>query len=1476
MRLKCLIKGKKYDSIVAGATFSEEYSETLDSGTITIDHIPEIQGLKPYEDVLIWNADEEFYGYHSIGDVIPFAMIGAEAEASASCQSLTEWDDVPASFDAVTGEDSVHTLSGDLIAAWSLIYSGLEENHLRIDYFPVRVTMRSMEDENVTYSAYYTISSSRSDAAQGFSGFLKLTRDESLSANSEAPSVLYVSCVYEIPKANLQVLAPTQDAKMTILPSSVAEDETPWFIEYIEPVGRHDYSFQRSNALPRFSFSVSGDLSADEISHLNSMSMSVVAGMQSFDLRFSGAEKNQNGTVTLWFEQSVPAGMAEGELEQKPFAYLYFIVAKRNGVWSFAAGGKTLFALDDGEGDSQYSELEISAAFDPTDASITETNEWMAPSFYKHMLVDSYTCEMITLDGDCYKYKINLMSETKRLEKTILPNISITQPISGEKRSVWFYLNKFVELYSPKIKVDVGGGHWEYRPKYKIDAREKGDRGGVPRNLGIPVHEIFDDSVYAPEMSLTAPTLREFLSRLMTIKDCIPVVWNDVIYAMRISNTHGTFETSPDHFTFVNKSIGSSDYSTALKREYEGALSQRNSAHMVENLGFRCRDDALMTLDNMTLETRFPIYKINKLWMCYYKKIGIHNTNTGEDYQKIVLIRQDISRLILQNEVRNSLAADWTKIAYGGLNNMTVEEMSRYRFLTLGYEIGSKTISGWGEKFSYISDLFGWIKNTYTYIETIMRCLDDKRPFGDSNLQFLEPGEEVKSGISVSWEDCMITPNKSNNITDGLKTLFFQMDYVAMYSGTLVHAKGNTTDDGLQSSDNCSSSLTVLEVDGVFEREKANRYGNLEVGLQGRFSSVAQMDAFHDFVGTRWDKDPETIIYHREYQIYDDCVLANFSATKDYVMKNYFTTVFARYRTYSYASYRDSVNRGENDKYMVFASEGECIFEYDNESLLNTKSLMSGITETTINDDLTVNDDDQVNGGWFAFDDGNEYYSDVNQFVSGFSLCFNIRLFDTVTNGNYISTLNCYDDGGGYYPGNSNAYIGSAQEWYKMPIKENDAFLGTIGCFFGHFDKTVTTYDGKRWEDEMEEEIFSDLFSLPLKKKEPSFSFGKWYEVCKDDKDLIDFTLQYEYVQNGGDFVVSEWLMKLTDFSEYKKFPVIKKIVEKTSTASNVRVYFGSEWVNWNPALLVSGSDGNTYKRTIRVALSPQIIGDIGEGSEFSGAVNKREYIAAFIKRNQVGSWTARVTTHIQLERITGVTKNGNSISSLSIQAFYQSDDDTQHDGLISGTATLSFSFVGIGDDGYFLFEYKGQDGPGLEWEARLTLNNGNSKEEVYCSVSKHFSYIDFPKTMYVIKSTERITDDVTQAEFRLDSLPDSFSVVDTPGDAAGNSFSDVFSITEDEYGRKALNFGAPAMLGNDYASVQYWYLDAEGDGYMHYVMGVNATRAEGAKKMYLSLVKSRDPRVYGPNHLQAGTVSNLADDPTGHGAQTYDAFEEE
>lgn len=1482
MKLKCRINEKEYDNIVAGATFSEEYNETLDSGSIILDHIGKIPNLKPYDDVYIWNADDDFFGYYNVGDKVLTNVLGGKIEPTInkSADILNpDWEDRSCDI-SFEKKDDFFYLSGEILNIWSSLMFKISTNYYwRIDEITFSISLYDETTKEIIVG-YYKLGLSKSDLFQD--KYWKFYKNTNYSNQDKAPQFLYIPFSSNIP--NVNYLDAKTDASLVLGNSAIVVDELIpnvgrrfKILDVGKPNKSYRYTyFKNLNTKTTINLSIS-DLSDVEIFNLDNFKMEVIVRGTVAVLECVNKIKNSPTEITLYFKQNA---------EKKHLALCYFNI-KINEISDKNWSSKNVpFSINIADSSSSsplfpssytsfYGDLILNNPNDDAVTIIENSQQQVLPKFFKHLLVDSFTCEMVDLDNENYKYKINLMSETKGLEKIILPNISITQPIVGAKRTVWYYLNQYVNLYSTKIKMAYREGEWEYKNKYKIDCRKIGDYNPNEEYLKIPVHEIFDDTIFAPEMSLTAPTLREILSRLMIVKDCIPVVKNGVIYAMKISETHGKFITNNTNFSFISESLNSGNYSTAFRREYSGAISQKNSTHMVEFLGFRNKESALMTLDNMYLETRFPIYKITSLYMYYYKKIHINNTATNQEYDKLILVKQDISNLILQNAVRNALPADWTKLQKVDWKNITNDQMSKYRLLTLGYDIGSNKITGWGEKYSYIKDLFAWTKETYTYIETIINILDQNNPFGVGQKQFLSPGENVVPLGGVGWENCIVAPNTHiTNITERLKSLFFKMDYIGMYSGAIVHSKENTEDDDIQTSDNCSAALSILEVDGLFEKEKANRLGNSEVSFVARFSSVEEMNKkYNDILGGKWEKDESVVVFHREYQIYDDCVLANFVATREYVMKNYFTTVFAKYRTYSYASYNETVNRTENDKYLLTISNDHCVFEKDNNNLLNIKSILSGFSESFVDNNLNIVFKEQINGGYFTFSDGKSYFSDVAQFVAGYSLCFNIKTFDSITNGNYISSLHCFDNGG-HIPNGKNLYVGSSQEWYKMPIADNDGFLEGIGCYFGHFeDDDILENNVNNWNSSKTEELFNKIFQMPLKQRTPTFSFGKEYNICKDEKEIIDFTLQYEVVNQDDDILVSEWLLKLTDFNNYVKLSAPTDIINVDSINSlPVKIHFGSEFVNWNIGLFLGGwNAGVTNKRKILLSIPQENMSEVKNDATLINCYPQKPYYTTFVASNV---WV-NYNMYIYLTKIKQVIKNeNNEIVQLQIEATYCSAKGMNN---IVGITTLTFKSRKSEETGMFEFIYEGQEAPGFPEGAGLTFEHGSlseAKPVIGGIVPAEFKTFKFPQTMFILKSTKKLEHSLVYAQYKKDSLPSFLSIVpiSSPDALDGKTFKDIFSIIEDDNKRPFIQFKANSILGDDYESVQYWYYDEKGDGYFHFVFGINRTKEQGDEKAFISIVKNRNKKVYNNLHRVAGEVLDCAleENADKYGMQLY------
>ena len=1586
MKLKCRIHEQDYD-IVAGAAFSEEYNETLDSGTIIVDQYPKIVGLKPYDDVYIWNSDDNFYGYYNVGDKLLASNVGATADFTLGSSASGMYSDkiitdpnMPNNMNV--NDDYVgfysHRIADDgrtypsIIDLWlacflySIDLSGTATRWVMpAEGFVMKLTLSNSQLGTLT--GYYKLPDHQEDNVipNPYSNkeFLKLTKSTDYSSSANAPDVLYVKYTAQIcPIGGVTMVSQMCFSFETTTLSSLPGTEDDVFtITAIDKPSNSDYSYI-------YRFRDSGDdgieempeilvfnfdgLTKDEMLAIDAseLELDVVCrgyGFHGYCKSITWNQSNQRINFDFVFDldENYPAPPFQvGDGFSLSFSKVY--------------GSDTQWRVNHGyfslkfEGETYPIDAIISNLLDNLYFTVPNSKSVLSrlPKFFKHLLVDRFTYERLDLINDddvrLYKHKINLMSETKRLEKVILPNVSITQPIIGQKRSIWYYLNQFVDLYSPKIKVKDKGNTWVYRNKYKIDARSIGDyfvgEDDISYNaddlyINIPVHEIFNDEIYSPEMSLSAPTLRELISRLMIVKDCIPIVKNDVIYAMKINEDRGEFKIDDDNFSFITESMDSSNYSTSFRREYGGAISQKNTAHLVEFLGFRTSGSSsgIMTLDNMTLETRFPIYKVNKLCMCYFRTVTMRRKYNDTTYDKLVLIKQDITKLVLQNTVRNALPADWTTVQSGewGSTDFDINEMAKNKVFTVGYSIGSNLISGWGENVSYISDLLGWARQKLLYVELIFRKMNSLNAWGINQYQFIGPDEEIVNA-DTNWYS-IVSPNNSGNVTDKLKGLFFEMDYTAMYSGAIIHSKENTEDDDIVAPDNCSSALSILEADGLFEREKANRLANKEISMIARFDSIDQMnDADHNnIIGAEYRGEDETaIMYHREYQVYDDCVLANFAGTHDYVLRNYFTTVFAKYRTYSYASYDENVNRAETDKYLVFLSDDRCYYEDDNNGLKQNvvSSVLSAFSESILSDNLNIQFPNQINGGYFTFtySDNNaelkkDYFSDVNQFVSGYSLCFNIKMYDNITNGNYVKQINCYDDGstdGQRDQSNPGEYVGSLLAWHKMPVSETDGFVKNVECYFGHFEEEDFYKDYINWHSRDVNALYNKIFELPLKKNDPTFKIGKSYDFCKDNKETIDFTLQYELVNQDDNVIVSEWLMKLTDFSNYIKFSANKLINDMHAQANGFTAEFWSKKGNWNLFLLPNG--WYEYDQGIRIIFSQNAVEQdnvLTEGTSLIGTESGYIYSAysetvAFGGEGSSYRDSTYYKMSIVLNKINSVTTEGGQIKRINVEVILNFDysSESYSNGVPSSqhstfTRTVNVDFQRDTDAQGYEFVYIGHIVPSsVTWNYRVTFKSSyNSASNVFTKygsvVLPNGNPYNYPKTMYVLVSNKKMEQSFVYEQVKLDNLPSHLAIVDTSanGTGDGNTFEDVFKIEIDEVGRPYIKYHAidniaRTTFGEDYESVQYWFYDVDedisggddsiktnlhtyGDNYLHFVFGINkevdnAGNVIADKKIYISTLKNRGTTVYNALHREAGTVMNFAESENAgdYGQQLY------
>ena len=247
-------------------------------------------------------------------------------------------------------------------------------------------------------------------------------------------------------------------------------------------------------------------------------------------------------------------------------------------------------------------------------------------SYDNLLLVDTFSEKENNIKEHLFSYVINLMSETKLLEKWQCPNLAITHEVNADgstsKKTIYQYIKQYMELYVPKMKFSTNGITWDYVPIITVPDQFEAD--GETETL---FYQKFGH-VYCADLAFSAPTLRQLLTMLMQQVGCIPVVKNRVLgfldFAKEAVPFGGEDYTINNTVNYIQRNASSDSFVNTLVNLSDNVLDADNEV-ICETMGFRDRQNVLLKqMENLSLETKFPIYKIDKF---YVKNLGVVNKN---------------------------------------------------------------------------------------------------------------------------------------------------------------------------------------------------------------------------------------------------------------------------------------------------------------------------------------------------------------------------------------------------------------------------------------------------------------------------------------------------------------------------------------------------------------------------------------------------------------------------------------------------------------------------------------------------------------------------------------------------------------------------------------------------------------------------------------------------------------------------------
>ena len=202
-------------------------------------------------------------------------------------------------------------------------------------------------------------------------------------------------------------------------------------------------------------------------------------------------------------------------------------------------------------------------------------------TYTKYMLVSDIrrTITKFTIPRE-YNYYLTLISPTIQLQRIVLPNRSVTQPLTGTKTSIYTVLSQYVSLYTD----------------FTISTALQTLTTGVD----------------CPEFQWNRPTLFEVINDLLSEVDAVVSMTSFTEIGYLDLNIDGD---AIDDDGLSNEILSQTlqEYANKIECEVENAIVPYPTTRVVEWVGVKSDDDVLVTTDNAKIILEHTIDKFDKV-----------------------------------------------------------------------------------------------------------------------------------------------------------------------------------------------------------------------------------------------------------------------------------------------------------------------------------------------------------------------------------------------------------------------------------------------------------------------------------------------------------------------------------------------------------------------------------------------------------------------------------------------------------------------------------------------------------------------------------------------------------------------------------------------------------------------------------------------------------------------------------------------
>ena len=692
----------------------------------------------------------------------------------------------------------------------------------------------------------------------------------------------------------------------------------------------------------------------------------------------------------------------------------------------------------------------------------------------KHFLVDSYDDEVYSFEENMernnHHYVCKLFSETKGLERITLPCLTITQPTdpNATKKTVWDFMhNKIEPLFIPRFKRYSSSNDLHYYYTTKY---------------------VFANSAYSkfryticPEFQWNNPTLREVITDLMSTEDCIPVVKQGVISYYSLKEKGNPIDTTK--LSYSKRTMNSGDFVGELTLNMKNAIGKSKTTCCEYIMLQAPEGSGTLTTENGVIKTLNPIYNI--------KKLLVYGFNYLAESEKCVLYNLDVVSRIKEYEDWNTLSN--VKVGtskYVNLpdktdaNGYTTKE---HKVNYLYYERGkneicniSKTYPSTGIYPATFVDLIGG---------TILYHITGSFPYkGDSRTLFFYVEYETILEHPINVGKYLPSPHPENRVFDAQKDSYVDVQHQS-----------------------------------IFEYAKVERLGNKIREIYGEYFSESDIPQLGDYIG-------DEILFSKEVTYFDGVLLFKGYLTPHYVLRDYYTGVMAKKRSWEIAKGSEALTR--NDIFKVYLeasftnkrdSFGSSIWEgslrsfrsIDPESVNGNviRFFISALMNYSTNENLrhayirteTVNQDFPVDDSTWGI------MLDLVTEVQGNSICFNFGFNDNFKSADYIEK----DD---------NDYT---QNFYKYCL-DNDGYFQRAEIML--LRKTYGIGNGSSplpvgpIEPSEADAIIENNFKRPRFGRNAALYRNDGLRILtfneKDNREITRWTIQVEYCSDTADIII--------------------------------------------------------------------------------------------------------------------------------------------------------------------------------------------------------------------------------------------------------------------------------------------------------------------------------------------------------------------